>query len=117
MPWGRPGSSRQCWLRPTAPPALMRGAFIAGRDASILVLDGKEVNVRCAAGQGTCGMQELVTRVAAVNLRQAVAHRTLMLPQLAASGVAAHEGTACGDLWVEHQPVCVLDLPHHLETG
>ncbi|MGQ9561751.1 MAG: hypothetical protein ACUVWA_14740 [Candidatus Oleimicrobiaceae bacterium] len=62
-------------------------------------------------------MEELVTRVAAVNLRQAVAHHTLMPPQLAASGVAAHEGTAYGGLWVEHQPVGVLDLPHHLETG
>jgi CO dehydrogenase/acetyl-CoA synthase gamma subunit (corrinoid Fe-S protein) len=61
-----------------------------GRDAWLLVLDTKGINVWCAAGKGTFGTDEVVRRVQATGLDRVVTHRTLILPQLGAPGVAAH---------------------------
>ncbi len=60
-------------------------------DAWILVLDTKGINVWCAAGKGTFGTDEIVRRVGAVGLDDIVTHRRLIVPQLGAPGVAAHE--------------------------
>ncbi|MBM4094058.1 MAG: acetyl-CoA synthase subunit gamma, partial [Planctomycetes bacterium] len=64
---------------------------VDGRDAWLLVLDTKGINVWCAAGKGTFGTDELVSRIEAVKLHDVVSTRTLILPQLGAPGVAAHE--------------------------
>ena len=64
---------------------------LPNRQAWILVLDTKGINVWCAAGKGTFGTGELVERIRASSLEQVVNHRDLILPQLAAPGVAAHE--------------------------
>jgi hypothetical protein len=63
---------------------------LAGRDAWILVLDTKGVNVWCAAGKGTFGTHELVKRIEETQLRKVVNHHRLILPQLGATGVSAH---------------------------
>jgi len=55
---------------------------LPGRDAWILVLDTKGVNVWCAAGKGTFGTSELVARITACGLNQIVSHREVVLPQL-----------------------------------
>lgn len=60
-------------------------------DAWILVLDTKGINVWCAAGKGTFGTDEIVCRVEQTGLPDVVTHRRLILPQLGAPGVAAHE--------------------------
>jgi CO dehydrogenase/acetyl-CoA synthase gamma subunit (corrinoid Fe-S protein) len=60
-------------------------------DAWILVLDTKGVNVWCAAGKGTFGTEELVAKIESCGLDRIVRHKTLVLPQLGAVGVAAHE--------------------------
>jgi len=74
----------------------LRGA-LAGRDAWILVLDTLGINVWCAAGKGTFGTAEIVRRVQEASLDQVVTHRTLVVPQLGAPGVTAHEvRSACG---------------------
>ena len=64
---------------------------MAGRDAWILVLDTKGVNVWCAAAKGTFGTDELVHRIEATRVASVVSHDMLILPQLAAVGVTAHE--------------------------
>ncbi|MBC7188484.1 MAG: carbon monoxide dehydrogenase [Calditrichaeota bacterium] len=92
-------------------------AALRGRDAYILVLDTEGINVWCAAGKGTFGTEELVRRMAAVGLAEVVAHRRLILPQLAASGVAAHEVTARTGFTVDFGPVRAADLPAYLNTG
>ena len=56
---------------------------LGGWDAWILVLDTKGVNVWCAAGKGTFGTDELVGRVESCRLAEVVAHRRLIVPQLA----------------------------------
>ena len=86
------------------------------RDAYILVLDTQGVNVWCAAGEGTFGTDELVHRVEAAGLRDIVNHRTLILPQLGAPGVAAHEVKQRTGFRVEYGPVRAADLPEYLKT-
>ena len=89
---------------------------LAGVDGYILVLDTQGVNVWCAAGKGTFGTDELVQRIEATRLRDIVNHRTLILPQLGAPGVAAHEVTKQTRFKVEYGPVRASDLPEYLKT-
>ena len=87
-----------------------------GIDGYILVLDTKGVNVWCAAGKGTFGTDEIVNRVFATGLKNVVSHRKLILPQLGAPGVAAHEVKKRSGFWVEYGPVRAADIPEYLKT-
>jgi hypothetical protein len=90
---------------------------LAGRDAWMLVLDTRGINVWCAAGKGTFGTAELLRQVAASRLAAVVSHRTLIVPQLGAVGVAAHEiAKGCG-FRVVYGPVRAADLPAFLDAG
>lgn len=90
---------------------------LAGLDAWLLVLDTRGVNVWCSAAKGTFGTDEVVGRVKANRLEQLVSHRTLVLPQLAAPGVAAHQvKNRCG-FRVVYGPVRAADLPAFLANG
>ena len=83
----------------------------------ILVLDTKGVNVWCAAGKGTFGTAELVLRIGAVQLSKVVKHRTLILPQLGATGVAAHEVAKQSGFHVVYGPVRAHDIKAFLDAG
>jgi hypothetical protein len=89
---------------------------LAGVDGYILVLDTMGVNVWCAAGKGTFSTDEIVRRVEAARLSEVVRHRTLILPQLGAPGVAAHEVKQRTGFKVEYGPVRAADLAEYLET-
>jgi len=89
---------------------------LAGIDGYILVLDTQGINVWCAAGKGTFGTDELVQRIEATGLRDVVSHRVLILPQLGAAGVAAHEVKKRSGFKVEYGPVRAADLPEYLQT-
>jgi hypothetical protein len=89
---------------------------LAGMDCYILVLDTKGVNVWCAAGKGTFGTDELVHRIETTKLKEVVSHRKLILPQLGASGVAAHEVKKRSGFNVEYGPVRAVDLPEYLKN-
>jgi CO dehydrogenase/acetyl-CoA synthase delta subunit len=86
-------------------------------DAWILVIDTKGINVWCAAGKGTFGTEEIVRRVKACQLDQVVSHRQLILPQLGAPGVAAHNVTKQTGFRVIYGPVRAGDLPAFLHSG
>lgn len=89
----------------------------AGLDAWILVLDTRGVNVWCAAGEGTFGTEEVIRRVTETRLAEVVNHRELVLPQLGAPGVAAHEvRKGCG-FSVVYGPVRSRDIRSFLEAG
>ena len=88
-----------------------------GRSGWILVLDTRGINVWCAAGKGTFGTDELVHRIEATGLHQVVSHRTLILPQLGAPGVAAHEVARRTKFRVVYGPVRAEDLGAFLEAG
>ncbi len=89
---------------------------LAGIDAYILVLDTDGVNVWCAAGKGTFGTEELVRRIQMTGLKQVVRHRVVIVPQLGAPGVAAHEVRKQSGFKVEYGPVRAADLPAYLKT-
>ncbi len=88
-----------------------------GLDAWLLVLDTRGINVWCAAGKGTFGTGEIIRQVTESGLGEVVSHRTLVLPQLGAPGVAAHEvRKGCG-FRVVYGPVRAADLPAFLAAG
>ncbi len=90
---------------------------LAGFDAWILVIDTKGINVWCAAGKGTFGTGEIVQRIEATGLAGLVSHRTLILPQLGAPGVAAHEVLKQSGFRVIYGPVRASDLKVFIEAG
>jgi uncharacterized membrane protein len=89
---------------------------LTGMDGYILALDTQGINVWCAAGKGTFGTDELVRRIEATGLKNVVRHRTLILPQLGAPGVAAHQVRKQSGFKVEYGPVRAADLPAYLKT-
>lgn len=90
---------------------------LEGIDAWVLVLDTKGINVWCAAGKGTFGTEELTARIGRVRLSEVVTHRTLILPQLSAAGVAAHLVRQRTGFRVVYGPVRAADLPAFLKAG
>jgi CO dehydrogenase/acetyl-CoA synthase delta subunit len=90
---------------------------VVGLDAWILALDTRGINVWCAAGEGTFGTEEVIRRVTEARLSEVVRHRRLILPQLGAPGVAAHEvRKGCG-FSVVYGPVRARDIRSFLEAG
>jgi hypothetical protein len=89
---------------------------LAGIDGYILVLDTQGINVWCAAGKGTFGTDELAHRIQVTRLHEIVKHRVLILPQLGAPGVAAHEVKRRSGFQVEYGPVRADDLPQYLKA-
>ena len=90
---------------------------LSGRDGWILVLDTKGINVWCAAGKGTFGTDELIKRIETVKLNKIVNHRILIVPQLGATGVSAHEVKQRSGFRVTYGPVRAKDLPAFLDAG
>jgi hypothetical protein len=90
---------------------------LPGRNVWILVLDTRGINVWCAAGKGTFGTTELAQRIEGSGLGRVVSHRELILPQLAAPGVAAHQVKKLTGFKVHYGPVRALDLPSFLDAG
>jgi len=90
---------------------------LTGRDVWILVLDTRGINVWCAAGKGTFGTDELVERVGATQLTEIVSHRRLVVPQLGAPGVAAHQVRRRCGFKVTYGPIRAGDLPAFLDAG
>ncbi len=90
---------------------------LPGRDAWILVLETYGINVWCAAGKGTFGTEELVRRTQAAGVSRVVAHKRLILPQLGASGVAAHLVKRLSGFRVVYGPIRASDLPAFLDAG
>jgi hypothetical protein len=90
---------------------------LPGKALWILVLDTKGINVWCAAGKGTFCTEELVRRLQSSGLERVVKHRRLILPQLAAPGVAAHEVRKRTGFTVSYGPVEARDIPAYLDAG
>ena len=90
---------------------------LAGLDVWILVLDTRGVNVWCAAGKRTFSTEEVIRQVHGVGLDKLVTHRELVLPQLGAPGISAHqvkEGCGFKVVW---GPINARDLKTFLNNG
>ena len=90
---------------------------LLGRNVWILVLDTIGINVWCAAGKGTFGTEELVSKIESSGLSSIVSHRKLILPQLGAPGVAAHLVAKLSGFKVQYGPIRAEDLPAYLDNG
>jgi acetyl-CoA decarbonylase/synthase complex subunit gamma len=89
---------------------------LAGLHAWIMVLDTKGINVWCAAGKGTFATEEMVRRIKAVGLEKIVSHRRIIVPQLGAAGVAAHQVRKRSGFSVIYGPVRASDIPAFVEA-
>lgn len=87
----------------------------AGRSLWLLVLETHGINVWCAAGKGTFGTGELLSRIEASRLAEVVEHRLLILPLLGAPGVSAHEVQARSGFSVRFAAVSCRDIPGFLD--
>jgi len=90
---------------------------LSGLDCWILILDTKGINVWCAAGKGTFGTDELVSCILKTGLSEIVSHRKLILPQLGAPGVSAHEVTKQTGFSVVYGPVRAKDIKAFFNSG
>jgi acetyl-CoA decarbonylase/synthase complex subunit gamma len=90
---------------------------LSGRNLWLLVLETFGINVWCAAGKRTFGTSELVNRIHRVELEKVVNHRTIILPQLGAPGVARHEVKKATGFRIRYGPVRAADLPQYLDNG
>lgn len=90
---------------------------LQGIDGWIMVIDTKGINVWCAAGKGTFGTEEIVRRIEITRLSEIVSHRRIVVPQLGAPGVAAHEVTRHSSFRVIYGPVRARDIPEFLDAG
>jgi hypothetical protein len=95
----------------------LREALNPGRSAWILVLDTDGINVWCAAGKGTFGTDELTRRVESSGLALVVRHRRVIVPQLGAPGISAHEVERLSGFKVVYGPVRAEDLPVFIDSG
>lgn len=90
---------------------------LAATSAWIMVLDTRGINVWCAAGKKTFSTAEVIRRVGLTGLDKVVTHRRLILPQLGAVGVSAHQvKKACG-FEVIWGPVRAADIEAFIAAG
>lgn len=90
---------------------------LVDEDAWILVLNTRGINVWCAAGKGTFGTKEIVHKIKKTRLNEVVSHRKLILPQLGAPGVAAHEVFEKTGFHVIYGPVKAEYIKEYLASG
>jgi hypothetical protein len=90
---------------------------LSGLDCWLMILDTKGINVWCAAGKGTFGTEELVNRIEQTGLSRIVTHRRLILPQLSAPGVSAHEVEKLSGFSVSYGPIRASDVKEFVKAG
>jgi len=83
----------------------------------ILVIETKGVNVWCSAGKGTFSAPEVINKIRQTGLAKIVSHRQLILPQLAAPGVAAHTIRKAAGFKVVYGPIKAQDIPAFIANG
>jgi acetyl-CoA decarbonylase/synthase complex subunit gamma len=85
-------------------------------NAWIMVLETYGINVWCAAGEGTFGTEEIVSRIQQTGLENIVNHKNLIVPQLGATGVSAHEVKKQSGFKVVYGPVRATDIPGFIQA-
>lgn len=90
---------------------------LEGMNAWILVIDTKGINVWCAAGKGTFGTKELIHRLKVHALLNIVDHKKIIVPQLGAVGISAHEVKNATGFRVIYGPVRAEDIKAFVADG
>lgn len=87
---------------------------LSGQNLWLLIVDTRGINVWCAAGKGTFSTEEVAYQVQRARLHDIVSHKKLILPQLAAVGVAAMKLKQLCNFRAVFGPVRATDLPAFL---
>ena len=90
---------------------------LSGLDCWLLLLDTNGVNVWSAAGKGTFSTDELVRQIEQAGLFGLVTHRKIIVPQLGAPGVSAHELARRTGFSVIYGPVRASDIKAFIASG
>ena len=90
---------------------------LEGINAWILVLDTRGINVWCASGKGTFSTSELVKRIKSCNLEKIISHKSIIVPQLGATGVSATDVKKQSGFTVVYGPVRAEDIPEFLRNN
>ncbi|MHB8883387.1 MAG: mercury methylation corrinoid protein HgcA [Thermodesulfovibrionales bacterium] len=90
---------------------------LSGLNVWILALDTKGINVWCAAGKGTFGSDELISRLGAAQVDRVVAHKRLILPQLGGPGVSSQKVRQATGFSVSFGPVRASDISGYITAG
>jgi Pyruvate/2-oxoacid:ferredoxin oxidoreductase delta subunit len=87
---------------------------VCGLDAYVLVAPSRGINVWCASSGGHLTTHQVVTALKLAQLETRVAHREVILPQLAATGVEGKEVRRRTGWIVRFGPADAADIPAYL---
>jgi NAD-dependent dihydropyrimidine dehydrogenase PreA subunit len=90
---------------------------LQGQNAFLLVANSRGINVWCAAAGGHFTHHDVISSLKISGIEGLVAHRKVILPQLAACGIEAraiHQSSGWRVIW---GPVYARDIPDFLEKG
>ncbi|MCP4705130.1 MAG: acetyl-CoA synthase subunit gamma [candidate division Zixibacteria bacterium] len=90
---------------------------LGGIDGWIMVIDTKGINVWCAAGKGTFGTDEIVDRIGKTGLGKVVSHGRIIVPQLGAPGISAHDVKKRSGFRIVYGPVRAIDITAFLQAN
>ncbi len=90
---------------------------VSSYNAWLVVIDTKGVNVWCAAGKGTFSTGAVLWQIKLTGLQKIAPKATIVLPQLSATGVKAHEVQKVSGLRTVFGPVRADDIPAFLDNG
>ena len=88
-----------------------------GINGWVLILDTKGVNVWCAAGKGVFGTDEIIRKIHEVSLEKIISHKKIIVPQLGATGIAAHKVKEATGFNVHYGPVRAGDIKKFITDG
>jgi NAD-dependent dihydropyrimidine dehydrogenase PreA subunit len=89
---------------------------LQGVDGYLLVANSRGVNVWCSAAGGLLTHHDVISALKTSGIEGRVEHRTVILPQLAATGIEAHEVRQRAGWEVLWGPVEAHDLPAFLAS-
>jgi len=127
LPWSYPGGLLEIGQPDDSSPVLMTCNYrltvervlrsLMGMDAHLLVANSDGVNVWCAATGGRLTSHDVISVLKTSGIEERVSHRSVVLPQLAATGVEAGVVESKSGWQVIWGPVYAQDLPRFLREG
>lgn len=90
---------------------------LTGINAWILILNTNGINVWCAAGKGTFGTKELVSKINDLSLNNIIDHKRIIVPQLGAVGISAHEVKKETGFNIKYGPVKASDIKEFVSNN
>ena len=90
---------------------------LIGQNVFLLVANSHGINVWCAAAGGHFTHHDVISILKLSGIENLVAHRTIILPQLAACGIEAKAIDQRTGWKVKWGPVAIEDFPAYLKNG